>query len=302
MVADKAERDDDEEDYEDEEDDSPPRRSSGSGETITCPMCGAKNSSRSENCAACGEELPVEKVRPRRRRTRDSVEVGEVLSEALETYKENFGTCLGAFLCIVGVVFLCLIPAIGLLIMQVILEEQQGAPPDPSVEMMAGIGASVLLAVCASFYFGPGWTRLNMALARGDEASVSLLFQSNAYVLPYLAYWILFLICLVLGLFAFCIGFFVVLVLGWPVLYVVCEARSDESENVISRTLEISKPNWGTTLVLGIVVFAINQALNFVAILPCIGLLLILMIQLFLQPYLQLLWATAYVKMSGTDR
>jgi uncharacterized membrane protein len=65
----------------------------------------------------------------------------------------------------------------------------------------------------------------------------------------------------------------------------------------VGRTLEISKPNWVTALLLMFAAFAMHMVISALGAIPCIG-PLISLASILIQPYFSLIWAVAYCRMT----
>lgn len=249
----------------------------------TCPMCGERNERSAAACAFCGEALGEggDEV-PRGPRVFDA---GDVINKSWTIYKRELATVLGA-------VFVSgIITAMAQVPNQVIsflsqMQIQQGQQPEPALIMI-----SYLLLIpqnLLTWFLNIGVSKVLFKVARGKDASIGEIFSGGPYFLRMVLASIVFSLMLAGGLLAFCIGFFIVLLMFWPYVYVLI----DEDPNGIDclwRSKEITKGNWGSGLVLALAAVGINML---GALACCVGLI-------FTAPLTTLFFAVAYCQMTG---
>lgn len=268
----------------------------------TCPMCGAENPPRARTCSACGEKFPEadEGAGRRRRGIRTNVEVGEVLSDAWETFKANFGVALGGNIVSSIVMGMGFMPFVVLLAVALALSNPPEFDRTPPVPLLVGMIPAFLLGVAASCWIMPGVLKLFIGLARQDaDVELTTIFKGGRYFLPYLGVSMVFGLCLTAATAMCGVPGLILFVFGWPITYVLCDDETPQG-NYWGRTLALTRPNWTMSLLLVLAIMGMMLGIGLVGAIPCIGPIFSLM-SILIQPYFQLLWATAYVKMSGQD-
>jgi len=206
-------------------------------------------------------------------------EIGDVLNYAFRVWKENLGLLVGATLIVFGVVI-----AFGIFnaVIDVVLKGGLERPPT-----LTSVLVSILLTILSNvvqIFIGIGHVKLLLALLRGQNASLGMLFSGGDRFLPTLGVSILlgigFLACIIPGI--------VVLLLYWPAYFLVVDQRKPVFESFsLART--ITQGNELTSFLAVLLVFGII----FVGLLClCLGVIVA-------QPLAVLLFPCAYLVMSG---
>jgi DNA-directed RNA polymerase subunit RPC12/RpoP/ribosomal protein L40E len=260
--------------------------------TRTCPMCGAENPVRAKVCEACGEPL---KRDSRERGEPQIVSLDDVLSSAWGRYKECLGLAVGGNL-IAGIVMLLGgVPLLGIAIaVAVIVDQQQAEPP---MGLVLSFFPALFLAFAVALFILPGYYRFYIGLARGDATGLGELFSGGRYMLRYFLWSLVYGIAVLVGSAFLIVPGIAVVIWFWPYAYVICDENPSLAE-CIPRTFALSRLNWVTSLALFAVWLIVTFFLAILGIIPCVGAIL-LVANLFIVPYWQILFATAYVKMSG---
>lgn len=218
------------------------------------------------------------------------IEAGNVMSEAFSEFGSNLGIAVGAYLVFVLLIFAAAIPAIGLAIAMGAMADQRQANEPPVVLMILMIPA-ILVFIAVALYLQPGLLMVYLGLARGDKVGIGTLFSGGRYVLKFTLCSIVFGMIVGLGTIACIIPGIILALRYWTFAYIILDDDPPGLE-CFSRAAELSRGNWGSVLIIGIVGFVIN----FIAQLVC-GI-----ITLFTQPLQSTFFAMAYVKMSGQRR
>lgn len=277
-------RDEIEEEYEDEPYEefagaaaSPETRPRG---TQPCPMCGEQVPADATRCPYCGEELrpgaaPTVGV-PQR------LDAGDVISASWDIYKREMGLCIGGT---VVVVILGLVAGLVLEgVERVMLAGAQGNLSLVLVVLLASMTAGLFV----QSYLQLGLHILFLKVARGQRAEIGDVFTGGPYLLRMVGNSILFLIMLVLGLFACIVPGIIVALMFWPFVYVLVD-RNPPGAGALSEAREITEGNWGAVVLLYLAM------LGFIVL----GLLACGVGVIFALPLTILMFAVAYAKMAG---
>lgn len=253
--------------------------------TRPCPMCGETIAAAAERCEFCGEALESLSGRQQPR----IIEFGDIFNTTWERFKEKMGMAVVGNL-VAGIMMLIgMIPIFGVFIGIIILAEQSGDDPNPLHFLW--LIPTFVVAVAVMVYITPGISLLNLKIAREEEVDVGILFSGGRYFVKTAVCGALYLLMITLGFAAFIIPGIILGLRYWPYIYVIVDEDPPGFE-CFSRSAEITKGNWGAILLIGISGMFLNIAAQAIC-----GI-----IQLFTQPFNSLLFATAYLKMSGKIR
>jgi len=145
-----------------------------------------------------------------------------------------------------------------------------------------------LVSNVVQIFLGIGQAQIALKLARGQGANFADLFGGGPLFLPVLAVSILSGIMYMLGFLALIVPGFILILMFWPTYYLVVDQKAGIIDS-FSVAMRVTQGNWGTAFVLGLLSFCI-------AVLGCLALCIGL---LFAAPLITMIWATAYLMMSG---
>lgn len=207
------------------------------------------------------------------------VGVEPIMNYAWQLWQENLGLLVGAYATMLGIGF-----AIGLPIGIV-----QGALENRNPEMAALLGlVGNTLSNVVSIFLGIGMVQIALKLARHQKTEYSELFGGGPRFLPVLGVSILLGLAIGVGTLLCIVPGIIFALMWWPAYYLVVDNKVPVMES-FTRASEITKGNWGTAFLLGLLAFGIGL-LGLLAL--CVGLL-------FAAPLVIMLWVTAYLMMSG---
>jgi ABC-type amino acid transport system permease subunit len=149
-------------------------------------------------------------------------------------------------------------------------------------------GMGNIVAQVVQIFLGIGQSQIALKLARGQPAEFGDLFQGGPRFLPVLGVSILYGVAVFVGTLACIVPGILLALMFWPCYYLVVEQRSKVFGS-FSLASQITEGNKGTTFVLALLGIGINL-LGLLAL--CIGLL-------FSAPLVVMIFATAYLMMSG---
>ena len=155
----------------------------------------------------------------------------------------------------------------------------------------AAIAVSLLnsaLGVVIQTFLGIGQTQIMLKLVRRQPAEFSELFSGGPMFLPMLGFNILYGLAIGLGFVLLIVPGIILLLMWWPAYYLVLERKAGVIES-FSVVTTVTQNNWGTAFVMALLSFGI-MVLGCLAL--CIGVL-------FAAPLVSVMWATAYLMMSG---
>lgn len=208
------------------------------------------------------------------------VSVEPILNHAWNVWKNNLGLLVGmtVIVMVIGVIF-----SVAQGIVQTTVE-QNGAK-----EAAVAIGlVGNLLGNALQIFLTIGEVRICLKLARGQPAELGDLLQGGPRFLPVLGVSILFGLAVFFGILLFIVPGILLALMWWPCYYLVVDNKCGVIES-FSLASTITQGNWGNALLLWLLSFAIGL----VGILAlCIGII-------FAAPLISVLWATAYLMMSG---
>ena len=282
------------------------------GEIKICPMCGAEVKQAAKRCRFCGENFVQQKVEgvPTR------IEAGEVLSQAWEIFKTNFGILVGAWLVMFGIgMALNMLSQVVQMAIQFSVVGAGGQPPQGAGgPMMLAFGPAVifgLLNFAVSCYLQAGFNRLLLRVARGENAEIAELFSARRYFWRFLLGNLLFAVMIYVGPVLFAAGVvvleaqnaspilivalslllipvFVVGLMFWPFMYLIVDRDVGVIES-FRRSRELMAGNYLACVVLGLAA----MGAQFAGLLACcVGVI-------FSTPFVMFLSAVAYCRMNG---
>ena len=199
-----------------------------------------------------------------------------IWSHAFRVWQNNLGLLLGAMLILVGISIAVAVP----------IAIVQGAMEANGEQELAAVVSLVgnLVQNLVQMYLGIGQAKISVKLARGMPASIGDMFSGGPRFLPVLGGNLLvglaFMACIVPGI--------IVLLFGWPFYYLIIEERAGVIDS-FSLGSKITEGNRGTTFVLWMASVGV-YLLGICAL--CLGVFVAL-------PLISVLWATAYLMMSG---
>jgi uncharacterized membrane protein len=137
-------------------------------------------------------------------------------------------------------------------------------------------------------FLGVGELQLILKLTRGQQASFNDVFGGGPRFWPTVGVFILSMIGITLGIALCVIPAIILLLMFWPCYYLVVDNKSRVLDSFSSAST-ITQGNRGTTFVLWLA----SLGIMLVGVLAfCIGLL-------FAAPLVSVMWASAYLMMSG---
>ncbi len=198
------------------------------------------------------------------------VDFGEIWNVAWRVWQENLGLLVGVTVVVV---------IIGVAV--------------TSIAQQLGHVGSVLEFV-VNVFLGIGETQICLKLARGQRAEFADLFGGGPRFLQALVISIILAIAFTLGFLACIVPAVILLLMWWPTSFLVIDEKCDAMDS-FGLAMQISNDNWGIAFVL-LLVSILLLILGVLAF--CLGILLA-------APLVSMLWAVAYLMMSGqliTDR
>ncbi len=198
------------------------------------------------------------------------VDFSEIWNVAWRVWQENLGLLVGVTVVVV---------IIGVVV--------------TGIAEQLGYAGSVLEFV-VNVFLGIGETQICLKLARGQRAELADLFGGGPRFLQALVISILLAIAFTLGFLACIVPGVILALMWWPASVLVIDEKCDAMDS-FGLAMRISNDNWGTSFVL-MVVSILLVILGVLAL--CLGILLT-------APLVSMLWAVAYLMMSGqltTDR
>jgi hypothetical protein len=208
------------------------------------------------------------------------VDVSDVISHAFECWKRDLGILVVATLVAYLASSVISIPgAIIVVVLQVNGED--------GIAAVINI-ASSLLSFPIQTYFIMGLTSIALASARGQQVELGMIFYRGDNAMRAFGATLLFGLLLGVATMACIVPGIIVAVLYWPFYHIVIDKRVGLGED-FSLARIVTTENSGATILLALVAFAI---ISLGALACCIG-------GLFAIPLTMVMWATAYLMMSG---
>jgi len=248
-------------------------------DTKICPICGGEIKAAAVKCKHCGEEFGSV-VRDDGNIHPTKIELENVMSTAWTAYKSNAGICIG-----IGLVSM-LINGFVAGVLSGIQEAITGGGDDAGA--IALIVLVNLLSNAFQLWLNMGHMKFALKIMRGQDGSITDLFSAGPEYLTGLGASILFGLAVTLATLAFIIPGIYLALMWWPYLFLIVD-RDVEIGSSFSLAKEITEGNKMTVFALGL----LATVLMFGGLLACcIGVI-------FVAPYITLMWATTYLKMSG---
>jgi hypothetical protein len=204
-----------------------------------------------------------------------------ILNYATEVWKANLGLLVGVAATVLAVTYGM---AFVLGIAQAGLEANKAEPP----MIVLVVSGGNIISNIVQIFLGIGQAQIALKLARRQPAQYSELFNGGSRFLPVLGAAILagiaigvgFLLCIVPGI--------ALLLIYWPFYYLVVDGRCSVMES-FELAGRITQGNRLTTFL----VWLLSVGIGILGVLAlCVGVI-------FALPLVSLLWATAYLMMSG---
>jgi uncharacterized membrane protein len=153
------------------------------------------------------------------------------------------------------------------------------------------MGVAVIFAILnfvLNCYLQAGYTRLLVKIVRGENADVAEVFLGRRFFWRVVGANLLFVLAFYAGLLLFLIPGFIVALMLWPFMYVIVDRDVGVFES-FRRSREITSGNYLACIVLGLA--AIGAQL--------LGLIACFVGLVFTTPFVLLIFAVAYCRMSG---
>ena len=208
------------------------------------------------------------------------LEVGPIMNHCWKVWQAHLGLLVGIVVTMAVINFFLSIP---LSFAQAALN----ANGEEELALLVSLCGQMVSSV-VGIYLGIGNAQICLKLARGQNAEFIDLFGGASRFFPVLGVSILlglalsagFLLCIVPGIF--------LALMWWPVYYLSVDAKADVLQT-FSVAKTITDNNYGTVIVLWLISLGI-LILGVLAL--CIGII-------FAAPLVSMMWATAYLMMSG---
>jgi len=218
--------------------------------------------------------LPLLPINPR------PVAADAIFNYAWQIWKENLGLLIGVTLTIGVANYAIALPFSGI---QALLENQGDKEAAVGVMLLGQLVVNIV-----QMWLGIGQVQINLKLARRQPAAFSDLFGGFGQFLPVLGASILAGIAFFLGFLLLVVPGVLMLLAFWPFYFLIVDRKASVLES-FSVAATITKGNWGSAFVLWIMSVGIIL-LGCFAI--CIGML-------FAAPLVSMMFAVAYLMMSG---
>jgi hypothetical protein len=259
-------------------------------EPLICPTCGAPNERPARQCQFCSAMLPdAPRGDEDQPWTPPAFDVGEVMTAAWKVYTSELGLLIGCLL-LMYVLFLALAAVIALPIIGAAVALKNDA--EAAVAVGAIIGIPAMLLVSAAILIGH--THLYLKAATGPGAGVMDLFYGFAdgrrFILRALLVGVVLTFLMLIGLLLFCIPGLVVMLVAWPLYFILLD-RDPPGGDVLGIALNEIREHFVPVILIGLLAFAINMVGS---VIPYLGII----IALFTTPYIQLMCAIGYLRMT----
>lgn len=203
-----------------------------------------------------------------------------VFNYAWAIWKANLGLLVGITVIQIAVSYAIALPFGAA---QAVLEQQQ--------EKEIGIAVTVLAQIInnlVQLYLGIGMAQIALKLARRQPASFGDLFGGLPRMLPLIGAWLIAVVPMLIGFLLLIVPGVILLLMFWPAYYLIVDGRAGVIES-FSVAKRVTEGNWGSAFVIYMMSIAISL-LGCAAI--CVGLV-------FALPLVSVMWAVAYLMMSG---
>ncbi|MGY8770176.1 MAG: hypothetical protein ACKVH8_17300 [Pirellulales bacterium] len=206
-------------------------------------------------------------------------DLGSIINYSFECWKEHLGILVGAGVVVIGITYAIAFP---LGFVQAALKQNS-----PELGVVVSIGGQLLLNIIQIF-LGIGQAKIALKVARKESVEFSELFSGGPQFLPVFGASILFGLAVVLGFLLLIIPGVLLLLFFWPFYFLVVDEKRRVMES-FSTAYEIGSINAGNTFIIWLLSLGI-MLLGVIAC--CIGVI-------FAAPLVTMLWATAYLQMTG---
>ena len=259
----------------------------------TCSSCGDVLGESAIRCHRCGKVFPPNRFGSGRLRGNREIRPfppGEVIADAWRIYTEKLGLLVGSFL--ITYVLSGIVHVIGWMPMALagILFDQD----DELGGIVAGVAGIICMLAASSFsvYLLCGYQILQLKVAREEPAETGDLFSGYRFILRMYLNSVVFGLMVAVGTTLCLLPGAMIALIYWPFAYALVD-QDRPGLGSLSRAKELTEGNWGSLLIVG----AVALASIFVGSSACgIGLI-------FAVPYVNLLFATTYDRMScQTDK
>jgi hypothetical protein len=204
------------------------------------------------------------------------VEVGHIWNYAWQVWQSNLGLLVG----------MTLLVAVITGPLRAVVRYLERNDPRNELALLALAGS--ILVMVLNIYLGIGQAQIALKLARRQPASISDLFGGARRFFPVLGLVILLGFAVTAGLFLCIVPGVLLLIMFWPSYYLVIDERATLFET-FALAYNITEGNRVTTFLLWLLSVAVI-ILGLLA--ACVGVL-------FAAPLVAMVWATAYLMMSG---
>jgi hypothetical protein len=272
---------------EDTFDPPPPPRAKIAAADVICPACQASNDFGVRQCRFCGTSLegvepPLEPewVPPR-------PEIGEIMSASWKIFQSEIGLLIGSFLLTfflwLMVLVICALPVLATTAVAATIDDD--AIP---FGIIAGCLLAVPLSIVGWAAVSVGYIRLNLRVARGEQAGIGdLLYgiregRSASLGMVVVGFAYQFIGAALCG-----IG----KVFAWPLVYVQTE-ESDVGGS-FNRSWKMFSDDAAAVVLPGLIVFGLETACALLNMCAYVGLILLV----FVVPYCMVLRAVAYLRL-----
>lgn len=254
-----------------------------SSATRACPMCGMENPRTARKCQACGEAFPGTPKRDRRANT--SLEVGNMISSTWDIFKEHLAVTVVSTLILTIPMVVWIYATMGCGFIALSQLDAQEQVPLFALFIAGPISALSFLAMA---FLGPGYSRLMLAVARGDDVSLATLLSGGKFVLRNLLASIAFFTCVWFGTMACLVPGVLVALIWWAYSYILVDEDAP-GLSCLGRSRAIMQDRWSDVFLVLLVGHLINYGVSSFC---CIA-------GMFSQAFLALLTAVTYVRLTG---
>ncbi|MCA9064806.1 MAG: TFIIB-type zinc ribbon-containing protein [Planctomycetaceae bacterium] len=210
-----------------------------------------------------------------------AVEFGQVFNVAWEAWKGNLGVLVGAFVIMLAV-------NIGFSMVE---QGIQVAIRTAKIDQDVAVALVIMLNFASNLvgmFLGIGQARISLKVVRRQEAAIGDLFGGGHLFLSVLGASIVAGIAVMLGFIALIVPGILLCLFYWPYYQLIVDEKAKAMES-FNLARSIARENVGTAFLVWLVSIAISIA-GCLAL--CVGII-------FAIPLVSVMWATAYLMMSG---
>ncbi len=208
------------------------------------------------------------------------VPLDPIMSHAWRVWQANLGLLVGVTLIVIVISYAIAIPQA---VIQTALEHNNQHEGAIAVVIVGNILNQLL-----QLFLGIGQAQIALKLARGIPANFAELFGGGPRFLPVLGGGLIALIVFYAGILACIVPGILLALWFWPFYYLLIEDKASITGS-FSLASHVTQGNRGTTFILALCSMGI-VIVGFLAL--CIGVI-------FAMPLVSVMWATAYLMMSG---